>query len=58
MSWRKGGGTLGKVQGIIADFARNYAKKNINDQTCIFIVYQPKVSENLKKRLQETKKQK
>lgn len=58
MSWRKGGGTLGKVEGIIADVVRRCAEKTVKEQLCSFIFYQPKVSENLKKRLQETKKQK
>lgn len=49
---------MGKIEDILKDVVRYCVEKDVRDQACTFFFYQPKVSENLKQRLQETKKQK
>lgn len=45
-----------RLEQAVAKAARDYADKSINGWTCVFFVYQPKVTEQLKKRLIETRK--
>lgn len=45
-----------KLEHILAKAARDYADKSINGVPCTYFFYQPKVTEQLKKRLIETRK--
>lgn len=44
-----------KIEEIAAKTAWKLADASVNKVGCIFILYQPKVTEQLKKRLKETK---
>lgn len=45
-----------ELKHILAKAARDYADKSINGLPCSIFMYQPKVTEQLKKRLKETRK--
>lgn len=45
-----------RLEQAVAKTARDYADKSINGWSCALFMYQPKVTEQLKKRLIETRK--
>lgn len=45
-----------KIEKAITKVARDLADKSVNQWTCTFWWYQPKVTEQLKERLKETRK--
>ena len=45
-----------RLEQAVAKAARDYADRNVNHWVCGLIFYQPKVTEQLKKRLKETRK--
>lgn len=51
----QGGEGMKKIEQIAAKAAWKLADVSVNKGGCIFILYQPKVTEQLKKRLKETK---
>lgn len=52
----QGGDKMKKLEQAVAKVARDYADKSVNDWPCTYFFYQPKVTEQLKKRLKETRK--
>lgn len=49
---------LKKLEQVVAKAARDCADKSVNQWACSLIFYQPKVTEELKTRLKETRKKK
>ena len=47
---------MNKLEKFLAESARKYADASVNRWPCHAIFYQPKVSEQLKKRLEETRR--
>ncbi len=45
-----------KLEQLVAKVARDYADKSVNGWTCNLFYFQPKVTEQLKERLKETRK--
>lgn len=45
-----------KLEHFVAKAARDYADKSLNGWLCNYIFYQPKVTEEMKKRLKKTRK--
>lgn len=45
-----------RLEQAVAKAARDYADKSVNSWSCLIFMYQPKVTEQLKKRLKETRK--
>lgn len=45
-----------RLEQAVAKAARDYADKSVNGWSCLIFVYQPKVTEQLKKRLIKTRK--
>ena len=53
-----GGEGMNKLEKFAAETARKYADASVNMWGCDFILYQPKVTEQLKNRLKETRQKK
>ena len=47
---------MSKLEKFLVISARRCADASVNQWSCLFALYQPKVSEELKKRLKETRK--
>nr|WP_297936069.1 hypothetical protein [uncultured Lachnoclostridium sp.] len=45
-----------KLEHIVSKAARDYADKSLNFWLCNYIFFQPKVTEEMKQRLKETRK--
>ena len=45
-----------RLEQVVAKATRDYADKSVNGWLCNYFFYQPKVTEQLKKRLTETRK--
>lgn len=44
-----------RLEQVVAKTAKNFTDRSVNQWTCGLIFYQPKVTEQLKKRLKEIK---
>lgn len=47
---------MNRLEKAVAKLARDYADKSVNGWPCFAFFYQPKVTEQLKTRLKETRK--
>lgn len=47
---------MNKLEKFLAESTRKYVDASVNKFPCLFVLYQPKVSEELKNRLKETRK--
>lgn len=45
-----------RLEKVVAQMARDYADYSINQRPCGWIFYQPKIAEEMKQRLKETRK--
>lgn len=44
-----------RLEQVAAKVARKITEQNVDQSACFFIFYQPKITQNLKKRLRETR---
>lgn len=46
---------MNKLEKVVVKAARTLTEKNVKGIVCFWVMHQPKISENIRKRLEETK---
>lgn len=46
---------MNKLEKVVAKTARTLTERNVKSIACTWIMHQPQISENIRKRLEETK---